>query len=83
MRHLATHRDTVVYGAFLKVMNLMAPSTSLMRPDILWQVLCGGKTEQAGLIEARDLLAPVCDQFTEGFDTPDLTDAKTLLDELS
>ena len=41
------------------------------------------QTEQAGLIEARDLLAPVCDRFTEGFDTPDLTDAKTLLDELS
>ena len=29
--------------------------------------------------EARDLLAPVCGCFTEGLDTPDLKDAKTLL----
>ena len=33
--------------------------------------------------EARDLLAPVYGWFTEGFDTPDLREAKALLDELS
>jgi predicted ATPase len=32
---------------------------------------------------ARDLLAPVYGWFTEGFDTPDLKDAKVLLDELA
>ncbi len=32
--------------------------------------------------EVRDLLAPVYGWFTEGFDTPDLREAKTLLDEL-
>ena len=32
--------------------------------------------------QARDLLAPVHDWFTEGFDTPDLKEAKALLDEL-
>ena len=32
--------------------------------------------------EARDLLAPVYNWFTEGFDTPDLEEAKALLDEL-
>jgi TOMM system kinase/cyclase fusion protein len=32
--------------------------------------------------EARELLAPVYSWFTEGFDTADLIDAKTLLDEL-
>jgi len=32
--------------------------------------------------EARDLLAPVYSWFTEGFDTPDLKEAKALLDEL-
>jgi len=32
--------------------------------------------------EARDLLAPVHGWFTEGFDTPDLKQAKTLLDAL-
>ncbi len=35
------------------------------------------------LDEARDLLAPVYGWFTEGFDTPDLKDAKALLDGLS
>src|SRR5262249_9332169 len=33
--------------------------------------------------EAYDLLAPVYGWFTEGFDTPDLIEAKALLDELS
>ena len=33
--------------------------------------------------EARDLLAPVYGWFTEGFGTPDLKDARALLDELS
>ena len=32
--------------------------------------------------KARDLLVPIYDWFTEGFDTPDLKDAKALLDEL-
>ncbi len=32
---------------------------------------------------ARDLLAPVHGWFTEGFDTPDLKDAKALLDQLA
>jgi len=38
--------------------------------------------EQGRRGEARDLLAPVYGWFTEGFDTPDLKDAKALLDEL-
>jgi predicted ATPase len=33
--------------------------------------------------EARDLLAPVYGWFTEGFDTPDLVEARALLDELA
>ncbi len=32
---------------------------------------------------ARDLLTPIYEWFTEGFGTPDLKDAKALLDELS
>jgi predicted ATPase len=39
--------------------------------------------DQGKLIEARDLLAPIYGWFTEGFDTPVLQDAKTLLDELA
>jgi predicted ATPase len=33
--------------------------------------------------EARDLLAPIYGWFTEGFNTPDLQEAKALLDELA
>jgi adenylate cyclase len=48
-------------------------ATSLAR---LWQ-------GQGKLKEARDLLAPIYDWFSEGFDTADLKEAKVLLDELS
>jgi predicted ATPase len=47
-------------------------ATSLAR---LWQ--SQGKRQ-----EAYDLLAPVYHWFTEGFDTADLQEAKTLLDQL-
>ncbi|GJL62493.1 MAG: FAD-binding monooxygenase [Nitrospirales bacterium] len=40
--HRATHHDPVVYSQFLKVMNLMAPPSSLMHPKIVWRVLRGG-----------------------------------------
>jgi predicted ATPase len=40
------------------------------------------RRDQGRRAEARDLLAPVYSWFTEGFDTPDLKDAKALLDEL-
>jgi len=33
--------------------------------------------------EARELLLGIYDWFTEGFDTPDLINAKALLDELN
>ena len=33
--------------------------------------------------EAHDLLAPIYGWFTEGFDTPDLKEAKALLEELA
>jgi predicted ATPase len=38
---------------------------------------------RARITEARDLLQSVYGWFTEGFDTPDLKDAKALLDELT
>jgi predicted ATPase len=37
---------------------------------------------QGKIDEARGLLAPVYEWFTEGFDTPDLTEAKELLNAL-
>jgi predicted ATPase len=41
------------------------------------------RRDQGCRAEARDLLAPVYGWFTEGFATPDLKEAKALLDELS
>jgi hypothetical protein len=41
-----------------------------------------GVAQEKSVIGARELLTPVYDWFTEGFDTPDLIDAKLLLDEL-
>jgi predicted ATPase len=55
-----------------KTLELRA-ATSLAR---LWG-------EQRRRTEARDLLAPVYGWFTEGFDTADLKEAKTLLDQLA
>jgi predicted ATPase len=48
-------------------------ATSLAR---LWQ-------HQGKRAEARELLAPIYDWFTEGFDTADLCDARALLEELA
>ena len=38
--------------------------------------------DQGKRAEARDLLAPIYGWFTEGFDAPDLKEAKSLLNEL-
>jgi hypothetical protein len=48
-------------------------ATSLAR---LWQ-------QQGKTAEARELLAPVYNWFTEGFDTKDLQEAKMLIEELA
>ena len=52
--------------------NVGTPRLSLAR---LWR-------DQGKRTEARDLLVPVYGWFTEGFDTPDLKEAKALLDVL-
>jgi class 3 adenylate cyclase/predicted ATPase len=61
----------IARGQEAKTYELRA-ATSLAR---LWR-------DQGKRTEARDLLAPVYGWFTEGFDTRDLQDAKTLLEEL-
>jgi predicted ATPase len=55
-----------------KLLELRA-SISLAR---LWR-------DQGKVSEARELLAPVCGSFTEGFDTRDLKEAKAFLQELA
>jgi len=42
----------------------------------------GRQADQGKVQQARELLAPVYGWFTEGFDTPDLKEAKALLEEL-
>jgi class 3 adenylate cyclase/predicted ATPase len=54
----------------------------------LWQLraamsLARLRSNQDRPTEARDLLATVYEWFTEGFNTPDLKEAKALLDELA
>jgi predicted ATPase len=39
--------------------------------------------DQGKVQQARELLAPIYEWFTEGFDTRDLKEAKALLDELT
>jgi tetratricopeptide (TPR) repeat protein len=69
----ADFRDAIALAREMsaKAWELRA-ATSLAR---LWR-------EQGRRAEARDLLASVFSWFTEGFDTPDLKEAKALLDEL-
>ena len=62
----------VARGQSAKSLELRA-AMSLAR---LWQ-------KQGALVEARELLANIYGWFTEGFDTPDLIDAKALLEELA
>jgi hypothetical protein len=75
LRHLPRHRGD----------NRCSPAqfqTSGARRS-RWRLFgAGSGRDQGGLTEARDLLAPVYGWFTEGFDTPDLKEAKVLLDEL-
>jgi class 3 adenylate cyclase/predicted ATPase len=66
------HALAVARGQQAKSWELRA-ATSLAR---LWR-------DQGKRDEARDLLAPVRGWFTQGFDTRDLREAKTLLDELA
>jgi predicted ATPase len=66
------HAKTIAQSQGAKAWELRT-ATSLAR---LWQQQ--GKRQQA-----RDLLAPVYTWFTEGFDTPDLQEAKVLLDALA
>ncbi len=80
---LDEHTDDEAAEEFLRALEIarsqeaksleLRAATSLAR---LWQ-------HQGKPDEARDLLAPVYDWFTEGFDTQHLKDAKALLDELA
>jgi len=75
----ATEAESCFHQAIAIAQNQSAKSWELRATTSLarrWQ--SQGKRDQA-----RELLEPVYSWFTEGFDTADLIDAKTLLDELS
>ncbi len=63
---------SIARGQGAKMWELRA-ATSLARIQV----------ERGELRKAHDLLAPVYDRFTEGFDTPDLREAQALLQELA
>jgi tetratricopeptide (TPR) repeat protein len=70
----AAYREALDFARTQEAKTLeLRAATDLAR---LWQT-------QGRNPEAHDLLAPLYDWFTEGFDTPDLRDAKALLDELN
>ena len=66
---------------------LKALSIAVEQEAKLWELrtavsLARLRRDRGRRAEARDLLAPAYGWFTEGFDTPDLKDAKALLDAL-
>jgi predicted ATPase len=70
--------------------ELYRKALSIAREQVakLWELrasvsLARLRRDQGRHAEARNLLAPIYGWFTEGFDTLDLKEAKTLLDELS
>jgi predicted ATPase len=65
-----------------------ARSTAREQEAKLWELraamsLARLRRDQGRRAEARDLLAPVYGWFSEGFGTPDLKEAKALLNQLA
>jgi class 3 adenylate cyclase/predicted ATPase len=70
-------------GLYRKALNIAVEQGAK-----LWELraavsLARFRRDQGRRAEASDLLAPVYGWFTEGFNTPDLKEAKALFDELS
>ena len=76
------HSSEIVEGQLheaLRIAREQGARSFELRSAIMLARLWG---EQSRRAEAVDLLAPIYGWFTEGFDTPDLKEAKALLDEL-
>ena len=75
-----------VFDADQRLVRFNRPYAEMyrLRPDQLraGMSLARLRRDQGRRAEAREMLAPVYGWFTEGFDTPDLKDAKALLDAL-
>jgi predicted ATPase len=75
----AVDAETCFARALAQTRHQSARSLELRASTSLARVWRG----QGKRTEARDLLAPIYGWFTEGFDTPDLKEAKALLEELA
>ncbi len=77
---------TNIVVGFLRLVGLDQSVKLFERLDLLalQRHVANAKVCRLGWVAvARNLLAPIYNWFTEGFDTPDLKDAKMLLDELT
>jgi predicted ATPase len=79
---LSTHRHAAAEDSYHRALAVARRQSAK-----LWELraaldLARLWRDQSKRTEARDLLAPVYNWFTEGFDTPVLQDAKALLDQL-
>jgi predicted ATPase/DNA-binding winged helix-turn-helix (wHTH) protein len=79
--------DTVQYGTTAEVCFRDAIDLSRQQGAVFWELraalgLARLRVRQHKADDAWELLAPVYDRFTEGFDTPDLRSARELLDKL-
>jgi predicted ATPase len=86
-RHKGRHLLRQGHSEAAEQLYRKALSIAIEQDAKLWELraavsLARLHRDQGRRAEARDLLAPVYAWFTEGFDTPDLKDAKALLDEL-
>jgi predicted ATPase len=70
----------VLYRRALSIAREQEAKLWELRAAVSLARLCG---DQGRCGEAHDVLAPVYGWFTEGFDTPDLKEAKALLDEFA
>ena len=57
--HVAAHNDAAVSIAFLKVINMVAPPTTLMRPGMIWRVFKGNvQTSRRDGVASREQPLP-------------------------
>jgi predicted ATPase/class 3 adenylate cyclase len=76
---MLTDAQKLLEGALAVAQNQKARSLELRAAADLARLY----RDQGRRAEARDLLAPVYGWFTEGYDTPDLKEARALLNELA
>jgi predicted ATPase/class 3 adenylate cyclase len=81
--HVLTDDRAAAEASLLKALTIGRQQSAK-----LWELRAGTTLarlwkEQGRRSEAVDLLAPIYGWFTEGFDTPNLKDARTLLEELA